>query len=488
MRVNEVINLKEARLPKEIPFMGWMLRPVPKKTSFDGVAYAPGKERIVIRGVATLEEVYDQLKQAVREKRSTDSQSRNPNIQFSNVDETNGVFNQAFTNSFFGDEVPALGKIVVDGATHIDVYIGNDPEDLELYKSDGFVQISDRLWNKSRVYRMSLTPKQVADKGLEFRGIYTVNETKSPDPDLKRFTLSPQPIDYLEGKESKKIFKEPTFSIPTWLKGSKTLQERDASMSYETVEVKGIVDRVIAKIKNQKGSAWTRMGKQLKDLRNQIAVLSEKEAKLTDKIKDRFPETFDSSDEVLTRVVETAHLVATMTKASQTDKSTVDYAAILEEILKLDLVPEQQKAVTAIIKKHTTTKTVSTPSKLRLKVTESELMANIKSSWSSLLSKLKVWGKRQDQKIARVKQMMSQVGSNQNTMISEEEVMSSWIDELTYEPHPEAEGEGNVEMLLGNGRAYTVYNVAYGEYEDWLSSPSKGRYWHANIKDVYTVR
>lgn len=69
--------------------------------------------------------------------------------------------------------------------------------------------------------------------------------------------------------------------------------------------------------------------------------------------------------------------------------------------------------------------------------------------------------------------------------VTEQPVMSSWIADLTL-----VRGEsGDVVMALGDGKRYSVRAVGDQLYRAWLSSASKGRFWHQQIKGNHvTVR
>jgi len=62
--------------------------------------------------------------------------------------------------------------------------------------------------------------------------------------------------------------------------------------------------------------------------------------------------------------------------------------------------------------------------------------------------------------------------------LDEVEVMSSWIDELEYD-------EGDVIMTLLSGRQYRIQDVPEGMFRQWIDAPSKGKFWHSDIRDFY---
>ena len=62
--------------------------------------------------------------------------------------------------------------------------------------------------------------------------------------------------------------------------------------------------------------------------------------------------------------------------------------------------------------------------------------------------------------------------------LDEVAVLSSWIDEIDY--------NGNdVLMTLLDGNEYKVYDVEEDIYDEWVTAPSKGKYWHGYVRDYY---
>lgn len=62
-------------------------------------------------------------------------------------------------------------------------------------------------------------------------------------------------------------------------------------------------------------------------------------------------------------------------------------------------------------------------------------------------------------------------------------VKSSWLSDITL-----VKGRnGDVTMALENGRRYSVKGVGSRLYYNWVSAPSKGKFWHENIKNKFQV-
>jgi len=90
--------------------------------------------------------------------------------------------------------------------------------------------------------------------------------------------------------------------------------------------------------------------------------------------------------------------------------------------------------------------------------------------------------KNHQQKYANALEMVTVTKTLGETQkIEEVEVMSSWIADLTYE-------DNSVMMTLNNGRQYRIHNVLPNTFKRWLKAPSKGKFWHSDIRDMFDVR
>lgn len=68
-------------------------------------------------------------------------------------------------------------------------------------------------------------------------------------------------------------------------------------------------------------------------------------------------------------------------------------------------------------------------------------------------------------------------------VLFETPVISSWISDLTLVKGP----SGDVTMTLENGRRYSVKRLGPKLYNQWVTAPSKGIFWHQQIKNQYRV-
>lgn len=69
-----------------------------------------------------------------------------------------------------------------------------------------------------------------------------------------------------------------------------------------------------------------------------------------------------------------------------------------------------------------------------------------------------------------------------NEIISEVEVDSSWMHDIEHN-----EETNNVTMQTASGMVYIIQNVPVEIYTAWLAAPSKGAFFHANIKNTYDI-
>lgn len=67
-------------------------------------------------------------------------------------------------------------------------------------------------------------------------------------------------------------------------------------------------------------------------------------------------------------------------------------------------------------------------------------------------------------------------------ILNEQPVQSAWISDLTYNKPNEV-----LTMRLSNGISYSIPDIGEDIYEMWVKAPSKGFFFHNNIKDTYQV-
>ena len=191
----------------------------------------------------------------------------------------------------------------------------------------------------------------------------------------------------------------------------KLYEARQPDLTYTTKEVKGKVDRVIVQLEAGKSAAFTKLSKQYANLNELIEQLEVKRNELNVETKQLVESYFDAEDEVLTRVVETVSMTATLSKQAQ-PTAKVDYEAVVEELLKLmpelkEKVSELKKAATTMSKPKSPMLSVKTGGTVKEGVEET--WARIKMMAKDLYSRMKIWGKTYDRKLSKIGKMLSKI-------------------------------------------------------------------------------
>ena len=68
-------------------------------------------------------------------------------------------------------------------------------------------------------------------------------------------------------------------------------------------------------------------------------------------------------------------------------------------------------------------------------------------------------------------------------IICEKPVESAWITDLTYN-----RPNKTLTMRLSNGRTYSIPGITRSIFDQWIKTPSKGKYFHDRIKASYNVK
>lgn len=67
--------------------------------------------------------------------------------------------------------------------------------------------------------------------------------------------------------------------------------------------------------------------------------------------------------------------------------------------------------------------------------------------------------------------------------ITEKSVESSWIIDLRYSRKTKI-----LTMTLSNNKAFQIIGVTRTLFDKWVASPSKGRFFHLNIKPRFGIK
>ena len=195
------------------------------------------------------------------------------------------------------------------------------------------------------------------------------------------------------------------------MKVSELFEARIKGALYTTKEVKGKIEKVIAELKGQNSSSWTKISKQYVDLDNEIKKLQDSREKLNLELKDRATDVFDLEDEILTRVVETAQLTITLSKKAKKEAHPeVNAEAVIDALAKADLPKDLRKMVDACIKANTKMVAASeTPERLTVKVNKVEeafSMSGLIMHMKEFMSQIKHWLLAFDHKYTKIDEMV----------------------------------------------------------------------------------
>jgi predicted nuclease with TOPRIM domain len=188
-------------------------------------------------------------------------------------------------------------------------------------------------------------------------------------------------------------------------------EARQSDLKYTTKEVKGKIDRVIVQLESGKSTAFTKLSRQYANLNELIEQLEVRKNELNAETKKLVESYFDAEDEVLTRVVETVSMTATLSKLAQPTPK-VDYEQVVEELVKL--MPELTEKVSDLKKAATTiTKPKSPMLSVKVGGTVKEgidtFVDKVKKIAKDLYNSVKSWGKMYDRKLSKVEKMIKRM-------------------------------------------------------------------------------
>jgi len=140
------------------------------------------------------------------------------------------------------------------------------------------------------------------------------------------------------------------------MKISELLSEaRNPKWTYTPTKVQGVLDRVTIKLNESESPQLTKLAHRIAQLRETTERMELLERELTATVKDEMREVFDAEDIALTRVVETAKFVLTLSKeetaAMKSPTSKTNYESVVKDLVKM--MPELQEKLDELIKLHT---------------------------------------------------------------------------------------------------------------------------------------
>lgn len=214
----------------EVRYGSWNIK-FTKKPMQHGVYRANGfliKKNQVLSSVKaegkSQEEAIQNVKKEIDQQTDITKAGIQQNIKVSDVVRSTIDFNVDVTKVIFNNNEPTAARFVEDGGiVYLDIVTHEAMErNWPQFKQDGFVKMHTRQLAKSDTstegYAIGITPFRVDKLGLEFNGRYTLDETKSPDPDFRRFKLQFDSI--VQSREDKMALGIPAITIATWTRGN----------------------------------------------------------------------------------------------------------------------------------------------------------------------------------------------------------------------------------------------------------------------------
>lgn len=201
-------------------------------------------------------------------------------------------------------------------------------------------------------------------------------------------------------------------------------EARDPELKYTTTRTSGKkhvetidpaeIDRVATELAGVKSGVATKLAQEFKMLKEQTDAVKAKKEELDQRVLDLVENTFDPTDAVWTRVIETCSLVITATKAyTQKGDDEFDADGFFTELM-AECMPELQARLSELRTKYTVAgKEVKYKSSVKVKLaTEStegeekeEKVENtswwktIKNMFANLTKHFTEWGKSYDEKL-----------------------------------------------------------------------------------------
>lgn len=143
-------------------------------------------------------------------------------------------------------------------------------------------------------------------------------------------------------------------------------RQKHPDINYVEKKTKGIVDRVIAVLTGNKSGAWTRIAQRYERLDRLQKLLKKERDKLNLDVKDKIDVLFDAEDALLTRVIETAQLTISLSKATTANDVYFDIEGYVEELE--TLVPHLEDQLKVLREKYTTVEEIVKSPALRVRL------------------------------------------------------------------------------------------------------------------------
>lgn len=165
---------------------------------------------------------------------------------------------------------------------------------------------------------------------------------------------------------------------------------KDPNIKYDDKFVKDKLKKVIMTLKNQKGSAFTKLARQYHEFELQQKKLKELRDELNVDIKEKMHDYFDIEDSAITRVVESTSFMLTLSANTKSFTKKVNYDKVLNRLVELN--PELKNSLDTLLDEYTTIIEKENKERLTVKTKfdESEnVNEGLKEFWKFIKSRFK---------------------------------------------------------------------------------------------------
>jgi len=209
------------------------------------------------------------------------------------------------------------------------------------------------------------------------------------------------------------------------------MEARDPRFEYKSFKKggrketsdKSEIDKVVVYLEKQKSTACSKLSDKFQVILEAQKVLDKQMEELKETARERVEDLFDATDEVYTRVADTASVLLTLSKKTFRNDVKFDKENFYKDLLAI--VPELKVKIDELDKKYTEIKTTEVKSKLNVKLKDNEsnvtvegVVDTVKNIWNKVkesLSKFKSyiinWGKGYDKKLDDIQTKYFDVGS-----------------------------------------------------------------------------
>lgn len=207
--------------------------------------------------------------------------------------------------------------------------------------------------------------------------------------------------------------------------------KNDPNIVYTQLDKKGLetdaldkVNKLIVTLKGGKSNRFSRLLKQYDEIKRYMMLLDQKERQTSNNIREIASELIDASDEVYTKVVETASFTLKINAANsdvelgKSDRKTTAYKKVIDE-LENHLTPELKAVLKTLVEQYTTISQINpsmtvTPKNLNL---SEGIFDKIKEKISKITNFILKWSNNYDKKLKRVEELYySALSENDNSL------------------------------------------------------------------------